>query len=152
MFQHWHEICTHTHTCTHKKSTLTCSMCSVLCMFYAESEKQRRGKDRGSLWGWTGWRDRGVMKKWLKEGCWEEARKERQMVWAKKGEEGFKDPQQAVIEMDWFCRQMIRRNKKTWQVYPANQNCVWVISPWVGVVKLFQGHLLCDIAALRSCC
>lgn len=28
------------------------------------------------------------------------------------GEEGFKDPQQAVIEMDWFCRQMIRLNKK----------------------------------------
>lgn len=57
------------------------------------------------------------------------------------GEEGLKDPQQAVIEMDWFCRQMIRWDKKTWQVYPANENCLGDIAV-SGSSKIVSGSLV----------
>lgn len=72
------------------------------------------------------------------------------------GEEGCKDPQQAVIEMDSFRRQMIRWRQKKNKIHgrfilPMKDE-FGNIAAWVGAVKPFQGHLLCDIAVLRSWC
>lgn len=137
-----HEICTH-------NMHITFSMCRVICMFNAESEKQQREKDRGSLWGRTGRRDGGVMKKWLKERCWEGGKEERQMVWGRKGRRASKTRNRQWSRWIGFAGRWLGGIKKTWQVYAANGNCLGDITV-SGSSKIVWGSLIAWYCAIKE--
>lgn len=138
IFSYWQEICTH-------KIHITCNVCSMwyVCLM------QRATGSKGSLWGWTGQRNGGVMKKWLKGGCWEGVRGKRQMVWGRKRRRDSKTRNRQWSRWIDFAGRWLGGIKNM-----AGLSCQWKLClgdfAVSGMVKVFQGHLLCDIAALRS--
>lgn len=99
----------------------------MICMFNAQGEGERRGGRQWELMRVDRperWRS---YEKMIEGGLLGGSEGKETDGVREEGEEGFKDPQQAVIEMDWFCRQMIRWNKIHGRFIPANRNSVWVL-------------------------